>query len=102
MTEPTSEHLTAADQGSPVLASGLPFAFAQSRNVLFERSGSSLTLHYVPPLTTDVLLEVRRYVGEGFSLEPLEEEAFRQRLTRRLSAHPERSCTDGRGSLHGY
>jgi general secretion pathway protein E len=59
----------------------LPFAFAQSRNVLFERSGSSLTLHYVPPLTTDVLLEVRRYVGEGFSLEPLEEEAFRQRLT---------------------
>lgn len=81
MTEPTSEHLTAADQGSPVLASGLPFAFAKSRNVLFERSGSSLTLHYVPPLTTDVLLEVRRYVGEGFSLEPLEEEAFRQRLT---------------------
>ena len=81
MTEPTSEHLNAADPGSPVLASGLPFAFAQSRNVLFERSGSSLTLHYVPPLTTDVLLEVRRYVGEGFSLEPLEEEAFRQRLT---------------------
>jgi general secretion pathway protein E len=59
----------------------LPFAFAQSRNVLFERSGSSLTLHYVPPLTTDVLLEVRRYIGEAFSLEPLEEEAFRQRLT---------------------
>jgi general secretion pathway protein E len=59
----------------------LPFAFAQSRNVLFERSGSSLTLHYVPPLTTDVLLEVRRYIGEEFSLEPLEEEAFRQRLT---------------------
>ena len=81
MTEPTSEPLTIADPGSPVLASGLPFAFAQSRNVLFERSGSSLTLHYVPPLTTDVLLEVRRYVGEGFSLAPLEEEAFRQRLT---------------------
>jgi general secretion pathway protein E len=49
--------------------------------VLLERSGAALTLHYVPPLATDVLLEVRRYVGEVFSLEPLDEDQFRQRLS---------------------
>ena len=49
--------------------------------MLLERSGAALTLHYVPPLTTDVLLEVRRYVGEVFSLEPLDGDQFRQRLT---------------------
>jgi general secretion pathway protein E len=49
--------------------------------VLLERSGAALTLHYVPPLATDVLLEVRRFVGEVFSLEPLDEDQFRQRLS---------------------
>jgi general secretion pathway protein E len=49
--------------------------------VLLERSGAAVTLHYVPPLATDVLLEVRRYVGEVFSLEPLDEDQFRQRLS---------------------
>tara|TARA_E500000075_G_scaffold84419_1_gene76101 strand:+ start:634 stop:2055 length:1422 start_codon:yes stop_codon:yes gene_type:complete len=49
--------------------------------VLLERSGASLTLHYVPPLATDVLLEVRRYLGEVFSLAPIDEDQFRQRLT---------------------
>jgi hypothetical protein len=68
MSESAPEPLPVAEPASPVLTSGLPFAFAQSRNVLLERSGSALTLHYVPPLATDVLLEVRRYVGEVFSL----------------------------------
>ena len=49
--------------------------------MLLERSGAALTLHYVPPLATDVLLEVRRYVGEVFSLEPLDADQFRQRLS---------------------
>ena len=81
MSESAPESLPVAESASPVLTSGLPFAFAQSRNVLLERSGAALTLHYVPPLATDVLLEVRRHVGEVFSLAPLDEDQFRQRLT---------------------
>ncbi len=57
MSESAPESLPVAEAASPVLTSGLPFAFAQSRNVLLERSGAALTLHYVPPLATDVLLE---------------------------------------------
>ena len=55
MSESAPESLSVAESASPVLTSGLPFAFAQSRNVLLERSGGALTLHYVPPLATDVL-----------------------------------------------
>jgi general secretion pathway protein E len=40
-----------------------------------------MTLHYVAPLATNVLLEVRRFVGKDFLLQPLEEQEFRQRLT---------------------
>ena len=78
MTESAS---VASDAPPSVTSAGLPFAFAQSRNVLLERSGSSLTLYHVPPLATDVLLEIRRHVGEVFALEPLTEDVFRQRLT---------------------
>ena len=60
-----TDSLLVTESASPAY-SGLPFAFAQSRNVLLERSGAALTLHYVPPLATDVLLEVRRHVGEVF------------------------------------
>ncbi|MGB1917649.1 MAG: GspE/PulE family protein, partial [Luminiphilus sp.] len=81
MSESAPESLPVTESTSPVLTSGLPFAFAQSRNVLLERSGAALTLHYVPPLATDVLLEVRRHVGEVFSLAPLDEDQFRQRLS---------------------
>jgi len=48
--------------------------------VLLDRLGSVLTLFYVPPMATDVLLEVRRSVGEVFALEPLSDEVFRQQL----------------------
>ena len=47
MSESAPESLPIAESASPVLTSGLPFAFAQSRNVLLERSGAALTLHYV-------------------------------------------------------
>ncbi|MDC0572683.1 type II secretion system ATPase GspE [Luminiphilus sp.] len=63
------------------MASGVPFTFAQSRGVLLDRKGAVPTLYYVPPLQSDVLLEVRRFVGEAFTLEVLDEEQFRQRLT---------------------
>ncbi len=81
MDEPIRETSGAVDGASPYLASGIPFTFAQSRGVLLERSASALTLYYLPPLATDVLLEVRRFVGEAFTLEALSEETFRQRLT---------------------
>ena len=64
-----------------VLASALPFAFAQSRGVLLEKSASAATLYYVPPLATEVLLEVQRHLGGSFSLEPVPDDIFRQRLT---------------------
>ncbi|MDG1215787.1 MAG: type II secretion system ATPase GspE [Luminiphilus sp.] len=63
------------------MASGVPFTFAQSRGVLLDRNGAAPTLYYVPPLQPDVLLEVRRFLGEAFTLEVLDEEQFRQRLT---------------------
>ena len=70
-----------AGPSETVLTSGLPFAFAQSRGVLLEKSASSATLYYVPPLTTEVLLEVQRHLGSSFSLEPVPDDVFRQRLT---------------------
>ncbi|MEK9534680.1 MAG: ATPase, T2SS/T4P/T4SS family, partial [Halieaceae bacterium] len=81
MTDPVEELVPEAAESAAVLTSGLPFAFAKRRNVLLDRSGSVLTLFYVPPMATEVLLEVRRYVGEVFALEPLSDEVFRQRLT---------------------
>ena len=51
MSESAPEPLPVAESASPVLTSGLPFAFAQSRNVLLERSGAALTLQS----TTDVV-----------------------------------------------
>ena len=82
MTEPAPEALSAAGSSNAHLTtSALPFTFAQTRNVLLERSAKGVTLHYVAPLATDVLLEVRRFVGEDFLLQSLEREEFRQRLT---------------------
>ena len=70
-----------AGPGETVLTSALPFTFAQSRGVLLEKSAASTTLYYVPPLATDVLLEVQRHLGGSFSLEPVPDDVFRQRLT---------------------
>ena len=70
-----------AGPSETVLTSALPFAFAQSRGVLLEKSASSTTLYFVPPLATEVLLEVQRHLGSSFSLEPVPDDVFRQRLT---------------------
>ena len=60
MTESTLATQAVSDPLPRGPVSGIPFAFAQNRNVL---------------------LEVRRYTGEVFSLEALDDAAFRQRLT---------------------
>ena len=81
MTELQTEQAVATESASAVMASGIPFTFAQSRNVLLERTGAVPVLYYVAPMDPDVLLEVRRFVGEAFTLKCLEAEQFRQRLT---------------------
>ena len=81
MTESIPATQAASDAPPLGLISGIPFTFAQSRNVLLERTGEALVLYYVAPMTPEVLLEVRRYTREVFSLEALDDTAFRQRLT---------------------
>ena len=81
MTEPELTQAPPPEASGAVMPSGVPFTFAQSRNVLLDRQGVTPVLYYVPPLDPDVLLEVRRFVGEAFSLQVLEAEQFRQRLT---------------------
>ncbi len=81
MTEPELTQAAPPEASGAVMPSGVPFTFAQSRNVLLDRQGVTPVLYYVPPLDPDVLLEVRRFVGEAFSLQVLEAEQFRQRLT---------------------
>ena len=81
MTESTLATQAVSDPPPLGPVSGIPFAYAQNRNVLLERTGGALILYYVAPLAPEVLLEVRRYTGEVFSLEALDEAAFRQRLT---------------------
>ena len=80
MTDAAQEALPEVTDSGTVLVSGLPFTFAQSRNVLLDRTASAPRF-FVPPLLPEVLLEVRRYVGEVFALELLSDDVFRQRLT---------------------
>ena len=81
MTESTLATQALSDPPPRGPVSGIPFTFAQSRNVLLERTSGALILYYVAPMAPEVLLEVRRYTGEVFSLEALDDAAFRQRLT---------------------
>ena len=103
MTEPVSEALSAAEASPPALtASGLPFTYAQTRNVLLERSATGMTLHYVAPLATDVLLEVRRFRRRRLSAAVAGRAGIPAAADRGVSAHPERSRSDGRGPLLRY
>ena len=81
MTEPMPEPPVRAEPAASVPVNSIPFGYAQSQHVLLDRSGPDIKLYHIPPLKADVLLEVRRFVGESFTLVPLEAEVFRQRLT---------------------
>ncbi len=81
MSEQISPKLSITEAGVFSAAKSIPFAFAQANNVLLDRSNVTTKLYFVPPIRTEVLLEVRRFCGEVFSLEPIELEIFRQRLT---------------------
>ena len=64
-------------------AGHLPFAYAKSNSVLLHRDESShtLNLYYVEPPTADVLLEVRRIAGQGFTPVQIDEKEFEKQLT---------------------
>ena len=59
----------------------LPFSYAKAKGVLLERDSSTVRLCHRGSLALDTLLEVRRFVGQVFELEAIEEAAFQQRLT---------------------
>ncbi|TGD74028.1 type II secretion system protein GspE [Mangrovimicrobium sediminis] len=61
---------------------GLPFTFAQQRGVLLvEGEEGPEVLHCKPP-SIGVLTELRRYLGEAFTLHPVSEVEFQRRLTK--------------------
>lgn len=59
----------------------LPFIYAQANKVLLSHDGDAATLVFVEPLKKDVLLEVRRFLGKAFVLQPVSPELFAVRLT---------------------
>ncbi len=60
----------------------LPFTFAQQYSVLLQRNaqGSPLILHAQQP-TVQVLIELRRLLGEPFALQSVSEDEFKRQLT---------------------
>ncbi len=63
----------------------LPFSYAKAHGVLLERDGDARRVFYRSPLATATLLELNRYVREGFELIESSADAFQQRLTRPTS-----------------
>jgi len=59
----------------------LPFGYASTHGVMLADGDGKLVLHR-PGLTLEVLLELQRYLGEGFELEELPNEEFQRRLTK--------------------
>ncbi|TLU65818.1 type II secretion system protein GspE [Thalassotalea litorea] len=59
----------------------LPFAFANRHNVLLENRDEGFALHCTSQVSTDTLLEVRRYLGQPFIVEQHSDDEFEQILT---------------------
>ena len=59
----------------------LPFSYAKAKEVLLVPDGDDFRLLYCEPLDFDVLLEVRRFLGKGFTPEAIDADAFQRRLT---------------------
>ena len=58
----------------------LPFGYAKFNRVLLERDGGDYTLLHGASLSIDVLLEVRRFLGQGFATQLVSEDVFQQQL----------------------
>ena len=81
MSEVTAAEVE-VEEIAPVAAASLPFTFAQQFNVLLERTpdGAPVIVHEGNP-GVDVLTELRRLLGEPFSLQSVSEDEFKRRLT---------------------
>lgn len=89
---PVGEQTTAdeAPQTQIEHVTRLPFAFARRFGVLLspqepeqntpQNHSAPLVLYHFAPLTPEVLLEVRRVSGQGFSVKQLDENTFEQQL----------------------
>lgn len=65
---------------SPV-AGNLPFTFAKQYGVLLDSSSESPVIVHLGFPTASVLAELRRYLGEPFELQAVEDQEFQRRLT---------------------
>ena len=63
--------------GDPATEKSLPFAFAQAHGVLLDNG----KVAHLPGLKLATLLELRRFVGRSFELEPVDEGEFSRRLS---------------------
>ena len=59
----------------------LPFSFAKANQVLIENTGDQCFLLHTDPMTLEVLLEVRRFLGVSFTLQAVDKVAFQQKLS---------------------
>ncbi|TKB46676.1 type II secretion system ATPase GspE [Thalassotalea mangrovi] len=71
----------AEETGADATPHQLPFSFANRNKVLLELRDDGFALHCTSGVTTDVLLEVRRYLGETFVVEQHSDDEFEQLLT---------------------
>lgn len=83
----TTDDITSASSADELIDSQatamglLPFSYAKAHGVLLERDGDARRVFYRAPLVTATLLELNRYVREGFELIESSADAFQQRLT---------------------
>ena len=61
--------------------SGLPFTFAKQFNVLLEREDGQPRVIYQGRPDIGMLTELRRVIGEPFTLDSVPEEEFQRRLS---------------------
>lgn len=59
----------------------LPFSFAKANQVLIEHAGDQCLLLHTEPMTLEVLLEVRRFLGVAFELQAVDTLVFQQKLS---------------------
>ena len=77
-TSPTTAKESAEEEADSYR---LPFGFASAQGVMLSDPDSKIVLHR-PGITLDVMLELQRYLGDGFTLEEIPADDFQKRLTK--------------------
>lgn len=82
MSEVAALDVAAVTTAGKVAPNSLPFTFAKQYGVLLDKSadGSPLVVHE-KPLSVQVLVELRRLLGQSFALLDVPESDFKRRLT---------------------